>query len=49
VKILQSPKPGQAPSRYVPSVQRTEKELSLRERVDLETAIKKTVTWARRS
>jgi nucleoside-diphosphate-sugar epimerase len=49
VKILQLPKPGQAPSRYVPSVQRAEEELGLRERVDLETAIKKTVNWLRRS
>lgn len=49
VKILQAPKPGQLPSRYVPSVQRAEAELGLRERVDLATAIKKTADWLRRS
>jgi nucleoside-diphosphate-sugar epimerase len=49
VKILRTPTPGQPPSRYVPSVRRAEEELGLRERVDLETAIKKTAGWLRRS
>lgn len=49
IKILQPPKPGQLPSRYVPSVRRAENELGLRERVDLTTAIKKTADWLRRS
>lgn len=49
VKILQPPKPGQPPSRYVPSVQRAETELDLHEWVDLTTAIKKTADWLRQS
>ncbi len=49
VKILQTPKPGQPPARYVPSVRRAEAELGLRERVDLAAAIKKTADWLRRS
>jgi len=49
VTILQAPVPGQPPSRYVPSVYRAETELGLRESVDLETAIQKTVKWAQSS
>ncbi len=49
VTILRPPTPGQPPARYVPSVKRAEAELGLRERVDLETAIKKTASWLRQS
>ena len=43
--ILRPPTPGQPLSRYVPSVNRAEVELGLRERVDLEMAIQKTMKW----
>ena len=45
VTILHAPAQGQPQSRYVPSVHRAETELGLRELVDLETAIQKTVKW----
>ena len=45
IKILRSPKPGQMPERYVPSIEKAKKELGLRVFIDLDTAIQRTVDW----
>jgi dTDP-glucose 4,6-dehydratase len=47
IQILQKPKQNQAPERYVPSVQRAEVELGLKQFIDLPDAIRKTVSWNR--
>ena len=48
VQILEQPVPGRLPERYVPSTQRAEAELYLRQTTDLPTAIDKTIRWHKR-
>lgn len=48
VRIAQAPMPGGKPSRYVPSTQRAQSELGLRQIVDLSEAIRRTAGWHRR-
>lgn len=48
VRIATPPTPHQPPERYVPSTQRAQAELGLRQTVDLETSIRKTLQWSRR-
>jgi nucleoside-diphosphate-sugar epimerase len=45
IEIAQKPVPGIALQRYVPDVSRAEKELGLREWVDLEEGIRRTAEW----
>ena len=45
IQILQKPKQKQTPERYVPSVQRAEAELGLKQFIDLPDAIRRTVNW----
>jgi len=45
VEIARQPVPGAAPARYVPSVERAEKELGLRPLVGLEEGIRRTRAW----
>ena len=47
IQILQRPKENQTPDRYVPSVQRAEVELGLKQFIGLPDAIRKTVSWNR--
>lgn len=47
IQILQKPKQNQTPERYVPSVQRADVELGLKQFIDLPDAIRKTVNWNR--
>jgi dTDP-glucose 4,6-dehydratase len=47
VKIAGRPTPGKAPEQYVPSTQRAQKELGLRETFGLEESIRRTAAWAR--
>ena len=47
VSIARMPVSGQPPQRYVPSVERAEKELGLREWINLEEGIRRTVLWHR--
>ena len=47
IKILQEPKQNQTPERYVPSVQRAEVELGLKQLIDVPDAIRRTVNWNR--
>lgn len=47
VRIAQQPKPGAMPARYVPSTQRAQLELGLRQTVDLAEAIRRTAAWHR--
>ncbi len=52
VAIAQKPAPGVTPARYVPSVERAEKELGLKEIIPLAEGIRRTYAWhleARRS
>lgn len=48
VKVLTPATPGKVTERYVPDVTRTIKELNLSVRVDLLTALKKTIEYSRR-
>jgi len=48
IEIARRPMPGQPGGRYVPSVERAEKELGLRPQVDLATGIRRTAEWSRR-
>jgi dTDP-glucose 4,6-dehydratase len=45
VRIAQQPAPGQPAERYVPSTQRAQSELRLRQVIGLHEAIKRTTTW----
>ena len=45
VDVARQALPGQAPERYVPSTRRAQDELGLRERVDLQEAIRRTARW----
>lgn len=49
VEIAGVPAPGARPQPYVPSTERAERELGLRERVPLDEAIRRTAEWARRT
>ncbi|MEO7300303.1 MAG: NAD-dependent epimerase/dehydratase family protein [Verrucomicrobiota bacterium] len=49
IRIAQQPVPGKPPERYVPSTQRAEAELGLRETTELRTSIVKTSDWECRS
>lgn len=46
IEILGIPVPGAPPARYVPSVERAEKELALQATVPLEEAVRRTYNWA---
>jgi dTDP-glucose 4,6-dehydratase len=48
VAIAKKPVPGQPATRYVPDTTRAEKELGLREWVDLDEAIRRTARWHQR-
>jgi dTDP-glucose 4,6-dehydratase len=45
IKILQKPKQNQRPERYVPSVQRADAELGLKQLINLPDAIRRTMNW----
>ncbi|MEN6320669.1 MAG: NAD-dependent epimerase/dehydratase family protein [Syntrophaceae bacterium] len=45
IQILQKPQQNKTPERYVPSVQRAEIELGLKQLIDLPDAIRRTVNW----
>ncbi len=45
IRVAQQAVPGAMPARYVPSVERAEKLLGLRETVGLEDAIRRTAAW----
>lgn len=45
IEIAQKPVPGKAAQRYVPDVSRAEKELGLREWIDLKESIRRTAEW----
>ncbi len=45
VETARTPVPGHLPDRYVPSTQRAQTELGLRQTVSLEDALKKTMRW----
>ena len=47
IRIAKQAVPGAAPARYVPSVQRAESLLGLRETVGLEDAICRTFAWSK--
>jgi nucleoside-diphosphate-sugar epimerase len=47
IQVAKQPTPGAAPARYVPSVERAETMLGLRERVSLEQAIERTFAWSK--
>jgi nucleoside-diphosphate-sugar epimerase len=47
VRILGTPKPGAIAERYVPSTQRAQKELGLRDCFDLAESIRRTIAWHR--
>jgi nucleoside-diphosphate-sugar epimerase len=46
IHVAKTPIPGAAPARYVPSVERAQELLGLRETVGLEAAIRNTYTWS---
>ena len=48
IDIAVQPDPAKPPERYVPSVSRASNELGLRQTVDMQAAIAKTVAWHRR-
>jgi dTDP-glucose 4,6-dehydratase len=45
VRVAESPVPGGAPSRYVPSVSRAKQLLGLEQTVTLEESIRRTAAW----
>jgi dTDP-glucose 4,6-dehydratase len=45
IEIAKKAAPGQLPERYVPSTQRVQKELQLKQTVDLPEAIRRTAAW----
>lgn len=47
VEIMQTPRPGTPPARYVPSTQRAHDELGLKTWIPLEEAIARTILWHR--
>lgn len=47
IQIAQQPKPGAAPLRYVPSIERAQTELGLALRIKLKEGIKRTLDWLR--
>jgi nucleoside-diphosphate-sugar epimerase len=47
IKVLQQPRPGAAPDRYIPSTERARQELGLRETVGLGDIIRRTAAWHR--
>jgi dTDP-glucose 4,6-dehydratase len=47
VDVRQTPTPGAAPARYVPSTERARSELGLIQRIDLREAIERTLEWHR--
>jgi dTDP-glucose 4,6-dehydratase len=49
VIVAGKPMPGQRGSRYVPSVERAERELGLVPRVDLQSGIRRTADWYNRT
>jgi len=49
VLIAKTPDPGQLPSRYVPSTQRAQRELSLQQWVSLDDGIQRTLGWNMKS
>jgi len=46
VRVAQKPSAGQAPERYIPSVQRARSELGLQQTIDVSEAIRRTVSFA---
>ena len=47
VQIAKPPAEGQPPERYVPSTRRAQSELQLGQTIDLDTAVRKSITWHR--
>jgi dTDP-glucose 4,6-dehydratase len=47
IRVMQQPRPGAAPDRYVPSTERARRELGLREQVGLGDIIRRTASWHR--
>ncbi len=47
IEIAGTPVPGAPPARYVPSVERAQKELGLHPRIILEEGVRRTYDWAR--
>jgi len=47
VQVAQQPKPGAAPSRYLPSIARAAEELGLAPRLDWREAVARTLAWHR--
>ncbi|MDB6028184.1 MAG: epimerase, partial [Verrucomicrobiales bacterium] len=47
VHVAQQATPGKAIARYVPSVERAQRELHLLQRVSIEESIRKTIEWNR--
>jgi dTDP-glucose 4,6-dehydratase len=45
VHIAQQPMPGASPARYVPSTQRAQQQLGLRQTISLEESIRRTAAW----
>lgn len=45
VRIAQAPQLGHSPERYVPDVKRAEQELGLRQWIDLNEAVRRTIAW----
>ena len=48
VRVLKTPEPGRPAERYVPSIERAERELSLRPLITLEEGIERTMAFARK-
>jgi dTDP-glucose 4,6-dehydratase len=49
IQIMKSPVCGKPPEQYVPSTARARKELGLKETVDLEVAIRRTIDWSQKT
>lgn len=47
IELARQPKPGEAPLRYVPSIERARAELGLEPRIKLNDGIKRTLDWLR--
>ena len=47
VRVLGQPNHGNAPSRYVPDTRRIQEELGVRETVELDEGLRRTLLWAR--